>query len=493
MRLGLKKLDILILKSFLGPFIITFLLVLFTLDMQFFWLYMDELIGKGLGVGLMLQLLLYMAATLVPLALPLGIMLASIMTFGNLGEHYELVAIKSSGISLGRILRPMAIFIVILSAGAFLFNNYVIPNANLKSYSLLYDMRNQKPTSSINEGIFNKDFNNFLIRVGKKHKDGQTIEDIVIYDHSNSRGNNNMILATSGKMYPSSDNKYLVFELYNGWRYEEKSVQNRSDFTRMHFDVWYKTFNLADFAFKRTQEDQFNNNQEMMNVFQLADQIDTMRNKQKSNFKSIGNSIHPYLSLFNGKLDSAAFKTPLSSQKTPLTYKDYFYTIIPDSAKYNVLENALASMRNIERTIGIMINENDYQETRIAKFNVEWHKKFSLSIACIVLFFIGAPLGSIIRKGGLGIPVLVSIIFFLIYFVTSTWSEKLAEQRILPVWLGVWMSTLVLTPIAAYILYKSRQDAFTFNNAIWSRLADFFKKLFTKKEKTQPVQQQSHD
>ena len=218
----IKKLDILILRSFIGPFIVTFFVTLFVLVMQFFWLYMDELIGKGLGTWMIVQLLFYMSTTMVPLALPLGILLASIMTFGNMGENFELVAIKSAGISLLRFMRPLLLFIILIGGLAFLFNNNVIPFANLKALSLLYDLRNSKPALNIRAGQFNKDIKDYSIRVGEKDNDGKTIRNVLIYDHTSGMGNEKVVVAKEGEMIPSPDKQYLIFRLKDGWRYEEQ-------------------------------------------------------------------------------------------------------------------------------------------------------------------------------------------------------------------------------------------------------------------------------
>ena len=252
--LGIKKLDLLILRSFIGPFLVTFFIVLFVFVMQSFWLYMDELLGKGFNLLLIMELLFYWGCYLTPQALPLGILLASIMTFGNLGENYELVAIKSSGISLFRFMRPLTILMLILSVAAFLFNNYVIPVTNLKTFSLLYDMRNQKPALNIRPGIFNRDIDGYAIRVGQKDPDGQHISDIMIYDHTERRGNNNVVAARSGRMYPSPDRRSLIFELRDGWRYEESNDKGDHEQTRMHFQQWNKVFDLSKFAFSRTRD-----------------------------------------------------------------------------------------------------------------------------------------------------------------------------------------------------------------------------------------------
>ncbi|MBZ0099069.1 MAG: LptF/LptG family permease, partial [Taibaiella sp.] len=274
----IKKLDILIIKSFIGPFIVTFFVTLFVLVMQFFWLYMDELLGKGLGAWMILQLLFYMSTTLVPLALPLGIVLASIMTFGNLGENFELVAIKSAGISLLRFMRPLLFFIIIISALAFVFNNNVIPYANLKALSLLYDLRNSKPAFNLRAGQFNQDIENYSIRVGEKDEDGSTIRNVIIYDHTSGMGNDKVTIAEEGQMISTPDKSYMIFRLKNGWRYEEytnKDGSENNEQVRMYFKQWDKVFDLSSFKLQRTNQDLFKNAYQMMNVKQLAHEIDS--------------------------------------------------------------------------------------------------------------------------------------------------------------------------------------------------------------------------
>lgn len=479
MQLRLKKLDLLLLKSFLGPFIITSVLVIFTFIMQFYWLYMDDLIGKGLGVGMMLKLLLYMIPNVVPLALPLIVMLSSIMTLGALGEHYELVAIKSSGISLFRFIRPLFIFILFIAVGAFFFNNNILPVANLKAYSLLYDMRNQQPTSNFKEGVFNTDFKDIVIRIDKKEEKGNGIEGILIYDHSKGDGNKNIVVAKSGAMYASPSDRYLVFELKDGWRHEEKKNSREDEVTRMHFKTWYLTFDKSQFDFERTSEDAFKGREEMMNLVQLNFAVDSFRQKELKGKETIMLNIAPYItplkkqngdSLFFQRMDN--FKA-----KPALVYQKRFVELVPDTAVKLVVENAAASARNIQRAINVLQFDVDYNSKKINKFLIAINNKFTLSIACIILFFIGAPLGAIIRKGGLGMPVLVAIIFFLIYFLLNNTGEKLADQQELLPWQGMWMANAILIPIAVFIMFKARNDSNLFNKdkylKIWENIKRF--------------------
>jgi len=471
MNIRLKKLDFLILRSFMGPFVVTFFVVLFTLAMQFYWLYMDELIGKGFGVLVTLKLMLYMSATLFPIALPLGILLASIMTFGTLGENFELVAIKSSGISLYRFMRPLIVFIGIISILAFFFNNYVIPVTNLKSYSLLYDMRNQKPAMNIREGIFNKDIDGYAIRVGKKGKDGQTISDVIIYDHTSGRGSDKMVIAKNGKMYPSKDKRYLIFELNDGWRYEEDNSRNTYNQTRMHFGKWYKVFDLSKFAFTRTKEDLFKGNNEMMNVSQLNSGIDTLNLKLKAATADINRYLNPYLSPYQKrKQDSALYRRIARGEGKVLHYKSSFFDKVPDSSRQHVIRVTETGLRNIQRLMGIVTTDTKMKVENLNQFKIAWHKKYTLSFACMLLFLIGAPLGAIIRKGGLGMPVVIAIAFFIIYFIISSTGEKLAQQNAVQPWYGMWLATGVLLPIAFVIMAAARNDSGLFTKEWYSRL-----------------------
>lgn len=484
MNIRIKKLDLLILRSFMGPFVVTFFVVLFAFTMQFYWLYMDELIGKGLGVWLMIQLMALMSATLFPFALPLGILLASIMTFGSLGENYELVAIKSSGISLFRFMRPLMVFIAFIALFAFFFNNYVIPVTNLKSYSLLYDMRNQKPTMDIKEGIFNRDIDGFAIRVGKKSKDGQNIQDVIIYDHTGNQGNNNSVYAKSGRMYPSPDNRYLIFELHDGCRYEEDNTKNTNNQTRMAFGKWYKVFDLSKFAFTRTKEELFKGNEEMMNVSQLGSNIDSFSSKRDMSIKDIDRYLNPYFSMYQKRLkDSILFATLENYKGRTFTYRKSFFEKVADTMRQKTVQTTESNLRNLQRLVGIVAGDAKIQNEKINSFQIAWHKKYTLSFACMLLFLIGAPLGAIIRKGGLGMPVVIAIVFFIIYFIISSTGEKLAQQGAVAPWYGMWLATAILLPIAFIIMVTARNDSSVFNKEAYTRLWTKVIGLFVKKKK----------
>jgi lipopolysaccharide export system permease protein len=469
----IKKLDILIIRSFIGPFIVTFFVSLFVLVMQFFWLYMDELIGKGLGIWMILKLLFYMSATMVPMALPLGILLASIMTFGNMGENFELVAIKSAGISLLRFMRPLLFFIMMTGGLAFLFNNNIIPVANLKALSLLYDLRNSKPTLNIRAGQFNRDIENYAIRVGEKDKDGRTIRGILIYDHTSGYGNDNVVLANEGVMIPATGKQYLIFRLKDGWRYEEaigSGGRRGHDQTRMHFKKWDKVFDLSSFKLSRTNEDLFKGAYQMMNIRQLNQGIDSI-NRYKSKLSgNVESYLSPYLRLITNsdekkQLFADLKKMPASSRK----YKSSLLQLIPPDQRQKTVQFATGHVRNSKGLLDITASDKRIQSENALKFNVEWHRKFTLSFACVLLFLIGAPLGAIIRKGGLGMPLVIAISFFILFHIMSITGEKLAKSGALVPWIGMWMATAMLLPIAFFLINAARKDSSIFTKELYGR------------------------
>ena len=484
----IKKLDILLIRSFIGPFIITFFIALFVLVMQFFWLYMDDLIGKGLGIWMILQLLFFMSTTMVPLALPLSVLLASIMTFGNLGENFELVSIKATGISLLRFMRPLFFLIVFVGGLAFIFSNNVIPVANLKALSLLYDLRNSKPTLNIRPDIFNNEIDGYSIRVGSKDKDGQTIRNILIYDQTSGLGNDKVILANQGQMIPSPDKQYLIFRLKDGWRYEEgytNGVRNY-DQTRMYFKTWDKVFDLSGFKLNRTNEDLFKGAYQMMNVSQLNVAIDSLNRTRGRIAINVSAFLSPYISLYNNTADKNTLvkkigAVPASGLKR---YTVSFIDLVSDSMKQRTAQQASANSKNVKGLLDVTASDQKIQNENFLKYEVEWHRKFTLSFACILLFLIGAPLGAIIRKGGLGMPLVIAVSFFVIFHITSVTGEKLAKTGSLPSWMGMWMATGMLLPIAFFLISKARNDSQIFNKEWYIRFFKSIARLFITKKNT---------
>lgn len=468
----MKKLSKLILISFLSPFAATFFVVLFILLMQFLWKYIDDLVGKGLEWYVISELLFYASATLVPLALPLAILVSSIMTLGNLAENYELVAAKSAGISLQRILQPMLITAVLVSLLAFYFSNYILPYTNLKMGSLLYDVRQQKPALYIREGVFYNGIDGYSIKIGHKEADNQTLKNVMIYDHSAQRGNSKVILAKSGKMAMSDDEKYLVVTLFEGNSYEDQQ-QNKSTavssnpFLRSSFASYQIRFDLSTFKLSRTNEDLFKDNYQMLNLNQLSFALDSLNKQLKQRESEMSQSLKTYYTAYR---DSVFVNTQADA-----LLASQFDTI----SDVSVYDNALGQARNVKSYLLSVADEKEAREKLIARFTIEYHRKFTLSIACFILFLIGAPLGAIIRKGGIGMPVVVSIVFFLIFHVISIMGEKFSREGVINPAYGMWLASVVLLPVGLFLLYKATRDSALFDLEVYDRI---MKRIFRKKK-----------
>lgn len=476
----MKKLDKLIIKTFLGPFVATFFVTLFVLVMQFLWKYVDDLVGKGLDTGVIIQLIAYTSATLVTLALPLAVLLSSIMTFGNLGESFELVALKSSGISLLRFIRPLLFVCSVIGFLAFLFANYVIPVANLQAKSLLYDITNSKPAFNIKAGVFYKDIPGYTIKVAQKDKDNQTIHQVMIFDHQ-SGGGDRIILAEKGQMVLTANKRFLYFILDNGWRYEERNNRGYTvpgDMIRLGFKKYSKAFDLSSFAFNRLNMDLFASNQQMLNVRQLDVAIDSLQKIENQYSKTVNSYVTVRYPFFKWKDSAWAASAP------PLKAKE-FEDIVPEKNLRTVLERAEQNVRETQSALEQPTQEFEDKHGVILMHKVEWQRKFTLAAACIVMFLIGAPLGSIIRKGGLGTPLVFAVIFFVIFNVFFMIGEKMARNGVMFTWSGMWLSNMVLLPIAGFLIVKAMNDSQLFNKEYYFRVIQQIKKFlqrFRKKE-----------
>lgn len=440
--------------------------------MQFLWKYVDEMVGKGLEWYLILKLLFYASATFVPLALPLSILLSSLMTFGNLGERYELVAMKSAGISLWKIMTPLIFISTLISIFAFFFSNNILPVANLKMGALLYDIREQKPALSIKEDVFYNGIDGYIIKVGKKSSDNKTIYNVMVFDHTERFGNNNFTLAESGIMELTPDKRYLIFKLFNGSNYYEdmkkEKSRTRHPFTRTKFDEETRRFDLSGFSMQRTNEEFFKNNFQMLNLKQLDVFIDSAENViSRTRKESCLNFRNSYINLNKVQLDS--------SQAGPAVSYNQTLNMMSKDAAYRVYEYALNNARNNKNNIEYFINNLDAQYKLLIRHKIEWHRKFALSIACLLLFFIGAPLGAIIRKGGFGLPVVVSTLFFLLFHIVSFIGEKFVRSGVLEARYGMWISSAVILPIGVFLTYKATMDSPLFDYFGWM---SFFRKTF---------------
>lgn len=457
--LRIKRLHIFILKSYIGPFIFTFLIAVFVLLMQFLWKYIDEFVGKGIAWNVMTELFSYASINFIPMALPLAILLSSIMTFGNLGEYFELTAMKASGISLYRIMYPLIVFVVALSIGAFLFSNYILPVANLKFYSLLFDVRSQRPEIIIKPGVFYNGIDNYSMRVSGKNRETNMLYKVMIYDHSNIRGNTSILLSDSGKMALSPNKDFLMIELYHGKKYEEL-IENPQKWTKT-FPHQYQAFDeqkakiaLSGFTFTRSDESLFKEHYRMLNIMQLKKTEDSLQqsyNEYKKNYKNTCQS-----GFFKAYVKKDSIKKIADTVKVDLKKVINRFN---RSEQQQILELALNNARAQQSFIQTSADEEESKRSWIVKHEIEFHQKFTLSFACLVLFFIGAPLGAIIRRGGLGMPVVVSVLFFILYYILSLSGEKFAKEMVLPAWQGIWLSTAILFPIGLLLTYNAMTDS----------------------------------
>lgn len=458
-----KKLDILIIKAFIGPFIATFFITLMVLIMQFFWLWVDDFVGKGVSTSVLFEFIWYQSAVLVPLALPLAVLLSSIMTFGNLGESYELVAIKSAGISLLRFMRPLFVFTVFICGVAFLFSNNIIPVAFLKSRTLLADIVNAKPTFDLKEGVFYDKISGFAIKIGKKVNDS-VIRDVVIYEQTGTF-QDNFIIARDGVMRAAENKRFLEFHLHNGWRYEERGNNNNStDYIRLGFREYKRQFDISSFGLQQRTADSVNrNNQRMYSMRQLEVSIDSLK-KVNRNFgeRVKGDALAQFLFVRNLDSNWTVARPEVTAKK--------FEDLIPDSARAAVRTRALNRLTSLRSTMDVVLMDLKAQQKILRQHQIEWHRKISLSLACLVLFLIGAPLGSIIRKGGIGSPLVFAIIFFMVFYFTNSTGEKMAKEGTIGVFHGMWLSTYVLLPIGIFLIYKALRDSQLFSKEFYYRM-----------------------
>lgn len=474
----IKKLDILVLRAFIGPFLATFLIAVFVLVLQFFWVYLDDFVGKGLDFGTLLYLVGMVAIHWVPLALPLALLLSSIMTFGNLGETFEIVAIKAAGIPLLRFMRPLLITSIIISGIAFVFANNIIPFAELKLDALKYDIIVAKPAFDIKEGVFYNKIDGYIIKIGKKEKDDSTIRNIVLYEKSYGL-QDNLLTAESGIMRTSADKKFLEFILKNGYRYQERGVRQtlNTDFIKTGFKEYKKVFDLKTFQMSKTNDSTFYN-PKILSVRQLDKTIDSLHHLQKFYLKRASTELDPYLVFIKYKDSSWPRKD------TALLNKYFAKNNIPDTQRIAIYDRVYNQVSVIKDNYRIINDDFNNKMLSLRLHDIEWHRKFALSFACIILFLIGAPLGSIIRKGGLGSPLVFAIVFFVLFHLLNTFGEKFAREGVTGVVTGMWLSSFILLPVGIFLIYKAMRDSQLFNQEFYYRFFRTLKSLinFNKSE-----------
>lgn len=594
----MKKLDKLILSSFLGPFFLTFVVVVFILLLQFMLKYFEELVGKDLGWEVYVQLIFYFSINMTTNAFPLAVLLSSLMTYGNLGEHSEITAIKSAGISLVRTLVPIFFFSILLTIAAYYNNNYIVPKANLEAFSLLYDIKQKKPSMELKEGSFYNGIPGFSIKVNKKYPDEVSLGDLIIYDHTASNGNKDIILADSGRMYNILNGRYLVFELFNGNRLSEQPPnqargnlhENPMPYLRSQFDKTKMVFSLEEFDLKRTRKELFQSNRLMKNIPQLRHDIDSMQtdyDRMTSEVRAQSFQFFKHhlgditgkdsvriantpakLAIGDGNVaerkpktqrettkasDTATRRNPLTSlplkreiapledtitylddiyllneterpdtlrarwkkdsvflqrlfndtllsqkvsayhefseleDENTLLYVDSLYQVsmdtIPaplsgwekiDSILYrgsnieSAYRQSLSQVRYVGNNMTVRADQLDRLIKEINLNQIERYKKFAYACTIIAMFLIGAPLGAIIKKGGLGLPVLLSIFFFILFYVISMSAEKWARQDLVSSFGAVWLANIILFPIGLVFLRGARNDIRLFEADFYS-------------------------
>ncbi len=454
-----------IIKNFIGPFVLTFFFALFILLMQYLWKYVDDLVGKGLEISIILELLFYASATFVATAAPLAILLSSLMTFGNLGERYEIVAIKSAGIPISKLFIPLLLLSVIIGIFTFWFANNISPKAFLKSKTLLLDIRDTKPALSIEEGVFYDGLDNYVIRIGKKGRDNASIEDVLIYDHSKGQGNTTVTFAKKGEMRITDDKKYMLFTLYNGFFWDESrnstnsgSVRSKYPLVRAGFKTQYKRFDISSFQFQKTDQSFYQSNNQSLPISELQTKIDTLKKQIFLMQEAPSNNFFSNLYFYNNIINFDS-----TFQANPKLKTTYSFDSLSNDKKKEVLNFAQMGAGGFINAVKYAYDDVQWKNYNLWSFQIEVHRKFTLAVACLLFFFIGAPLGSIIRKGGIAIPLVVTVLFFIFYFVISIIGEKVAKGDLIPVSMGMWFSTAVLVPICAFLSYKATIDSAVFS------------------------------
>ncbi len=490
------------LQTFLPLFFMTFGICLFIVLMQFLWRYIDDLVGKGLGLPVLAEMFFYAALFLVPMALPLAILLASLMTFGNLGERLELLAMKSAGVSLIHIMRPLIIFIGAISIGAFFFQNYVMPVAQVKLSSLLFSIKQKSPELEIPEGVFYKEITGFNVYVKEKDTRTGLLKDMMIYDYSEGFNNARVIVADSGRLKTSADKLYLILSLFNGESFENLKNQEQKRMEKTAVPYRRETFDTRDILiafdanFNRTDESFMQKQYMGKNLQSLQNSIDSMSVKLDSlrneNAKiAIKQSYLQQFTVYESTKDTVVSVSKVDSLEVIAqeiyVNIDSLYNSLPPGKQSSVLNKAKTKVDNIRTELIFKASAIGDESQRMRLHKTEWHKKFTLSFACLIFFFIGAPLGAIIRKGGLGTPVVISVFLFIFYYIIDNIGYKMARNGIWNAWEGMWLSSAVLAPLGIFLTYKAANDsvimnADTYLNALKSLIGKRAGRKIEKKE-----------
>ncbi len=533
----MKIIDKFLIKAFIPPFAVSFGIASFVLVMQVLWVYIDEIMGKGLGILEITELIFYLSMTLVPTALPIAVLISTVMVTGNLAEKYELSSFKSAGVGLVRILRPLVAAVSIISIFSIFVSERVIPWANLKFYSRFYDIRKAKPTLALQEGIFNDEFQDYTIRIGKKGSDGRSLENVMIYNNRTANQQINQSISKKGEMFNSADKQYIIMNLFDGVQFQEtggnQPGKQTYPFVRIQFKSWQKIFDLSEFDRQKTDEGLFKNHQKMKNSTQLLHFADSIRQEGKRYLgdmkmavgteftpmrrKSRGGSpasagtssvavdtvasdpsVQAEKSKISSKMDSLSKirlagtpyeKTTITSVTDTQSIKKlpkYLYDFQKDLKPYEkstYSTTAQEKARNILNAADNAINQMQMVNDSAGKFIYEMNMKYNYAVICLVFLFIGAPMGAIIQKGGFGMPILVAIVFFMVYMVSIIYCKNLKESHDLGFIMAAWLPVFIMVPIAAILTYRALNDYKLLN----FNPAKFFEKIkfpFFKKKLT---------
>lgn len=453
--------------------------------MQFLWKYIDDLMGKGISMLVITELLFYVSAGLIPLALPLAILLSSIMTFGNLAENNELTALKSSGLSLYRIIRPLAVAVFVIAIGAFYFANYVIPVANMKWHTMIVDIQNTKISSFITPGVYSQELENYAIKVDEG-KNGH-FKGILIHDHT-TPSQIKTVRAKEGRLYKSENGKYALFELIDGFVVEELApqapnftpdgkpygAQSNHPSRRTSFDKATYKMDLTGFTLSHSNEDLFKDKHEMLNVFQINNAIDSIQGHGSTIIKNFLTNIkqdHPYLQ--SKEFAKNAQNLEQLSENIEIPDSLFSFDKMSKADKIRLINLTQTKIRNKNRNIESQRQFMEAMEQDMDQYLIEFHKKLALTVSIVILFFIGAPLGAIVRKGGFGAPVVIAALLFMMYFVLITIGDSLAENGTVSPFIGMWFATFVLTPIAVFLMRAAANDSPIFSKDTWGKLIRF--------------------
>lgn len=460
----MKKIYRLILKSYLGPLVLTFFIIIFILMMNFVWRYIDELVGKGLDPMVIVELIMYATINMIPMGLPLAILLATIMAMGNLGENYELLAMKSAGMSLMQIMKPLFWVIGIISFGSFFIVNDLVPYANKKMFSIIYDIKQQNEALEFQDGLFFNGIDDMSIRVEKQDPKTKLLTKVLIYDNRSRNGDMTTTIADSGYIRLSDDKRYLLVTLFNGETYEQsRNYQwyTKSSLRRHKFERQDGKIPMSGFDFQRSDENMFGNNSQTMDISDLQHNIDSLDMLVNS---ITATAYNPLLrdQIFARDPDGVA---PPDSIEIDLSRKTFGALLIDSVKKLDtrtkgrVYESALRTARSSRNMFSFDESTSKEALNQLYRSKNEWHRKLTLPISILIFFLIGAPLGAIIRKGGLGMPIVISVIFFVIYYIISISGEKFAKEGTWSSLLGMWISAIILTPLAIYLSHTANNDS----------------------------------